>query len=42
VIVLRFYEGLPLAEIASVLGISEGTVKSTLHRGLKELKEKLG
>jgi RNA polymerase sigma factor (sigma-70 family) len=38
VIVLRFYEGLALAEIASVLGISEGTVKSTLHHGLNELK----
>ena len=38
VIVLRFYEGLALADIASVLGISEGTVKSTLHHGLNELK----
>jgi RNA polymerase sigma-70 factor (sigma-E family) len=38
VIVLRYYEGLALADIASVLGISEGTVKSTLHHGLNELK----
>ena len=38
VIVLRFYEGLSLADIASVLGISEGTVKSTLHHGLNQLK----
>jgi RNA polymerase sigma-70 factor (sigma-E family) len=38
VIVLRFYEGLALADIAAVLGISEGTVKSTLHRALDELK----
>jgi RNA polymerase sigma-70 factor (sigma-E family) len=38
VIVLRFYEGLALADIASALGISQGTVKSTLHHGLNELK----
>ncbi|HQZ34441.1 MAG TPA: sigma-70 family RNA polymerase sigma factor [Ilumatobacteraceae bacterium] len=38
VIVLRFYEGLALTDIASVLGVSEGTVKSTLHHGLNELK----
>ena len=41
VIVLRFYEGLALADIASVLGISEGTVKSTLHHGLNQLKDAL-
>ena len=38
VIVLRFYEGLALADIASLLGICEGTVKSTLHHGLNELR----
>ena len=38
VIVLRFYGGLPLTEIADVLGITEGTVKSTLHRALEELR----
>lgn len=38
VIVLRFYEGLSLTDIATVLGISEGTVKSTLHHALNDLK----
>lgn len=35
---LRFYEGRAVADIASVLGISAGTVKSTLHRGLDDLE----
>jgi RNA polymerase sigma-70 factor (sigma-E family) len=38
VIVLRFYEGLDTAGIARTLGISEGTVKSTLHRALEQMK----
>ncbi|MCW2750143.1 MAG: SigE family polymerase sigma factor [Aeromicrobium sp.] len=38
VVVLRFYEGLDIAGIATTLGTSEGTVKSTLHRALAQLK----
>jgi RNA polymerase sigma-70 factor (sigma-E family) len=38
VIVLRYYERLDLEEIADSLGISVGTVKSTLHRALAQLK----
>ncbi len=38
VIFLRFYEGLSIEEIAAALGRASGTVKSQLHRGLKELK----
>jgi RNA polymerase sigma-70 factor (sigma-E family) len=38
VVVLRFYEGLDTAEIARTLGISTGTVKSTLHRALEQMK----
>ena len=38
VVVLRYYERLELDEIADVLGISVGTVKSTLHRALAQLK----
>jgi RNA polymerase sigma-70 factor (sigma-E family) len=38
VVVLRYYERLELSEIAAELGISVGTVKSTLHRALAELK----
>jgi RNA polymerase sigma-70 factor (sigma-E family) len=38
VLVLRYYEGLPEAEIAEVLGISPGTVKSRAARGLSALR----
>ncbi len=38
VIVLRYYERLDLDEIADALGVSVGTVKSTLHRALAQLK----
>jgi RNA polymerase sigma-70 factor (sigma-E family) len=41
VVVLRFYEQLSLAQIARVLRTSEGNVKSSLHRGLAQLKEAL-
>jgi RNA polymerase sigma-70 factor (sigma-E family) len=37
VLVLRYYAGLSEAEIASTLGISAGTVKSTAARGLDAL-----
>jgi RNA polymerase sigma-70 factor (sigma-E family) len=38
VIVLRYYERLDLDEIAAALDISTGTIKSTLHRALAQLK----
>ena len=38
VIVLRYYEDLSEAEIAEILGCSRGTVKSTAHRALKNLR----
>lgn len=38
-VVLRFYADLSLAEIAEVMGWTTGTVKSTLHRALADLKE---
>jgi RNA polymerase sigma-70 factor (sigma-E family) len=42
VLVLRYWLGLPEAEIASTLGISPGTVKSTAARGLAALARQLG
>jgi RNA polymerase sigma-70 factor (sigma-E family) len=42
VLVLRYWLGLSEAEIAAVLGISPGTVKSTAARGLAALARKLG
>jgi RNA polymerase sigma-70 factor (sigma-E family) len=42
VVVLRFYDDLPEARIADVLGISVGTVKSTLSRAVEQLRETLG
>jgi RNA polymerase sigma-70 factor (ECF subfamily) len=41
-IVLHYYEDLPLSDIAQVLGIAEGTVKSHLHRGRQTLAKRLG
>ncbi|MCU1399689.1 MAG: subfamily polymerase sigma-24 subunit [Acidimicrobiales bacterium] len=38
VLVLRFYEHLTTAEIAAEMQISESTVRSTLHRGLEQMK----
>jgi len=38
VVVLRYYLDLSEAEIASVLGIRPGTVKSSLHRALRRLR----
>jgi RNA polymerase sigma-70 factor (sigma-E family) len=42
VLVLRYWLGLPEAEIAQVLGIRPGTVKSTAARGLAALARDLG
>ncbi|HEY5394456.1 MAG TPA: SigE family RNA polymerase sigma factor [Trebonia sp.] len=39
VIVLRYWEDLPEAEVAAILGCSPGTVKSTASRGLARLRE---
>lgn len=41
VVVLRYYEGMSTAETAHALGISPGTVKSTLHRALLRLRGEL-
>jgi RNA polymerase sigma-70 factor (sigma-E family) len=38
VIVLRFYEDLPEAEVAQILGISAGSVKVHASRGMRRLR----
>ncbi len=38
VLVLRFFEDLPEAEVAQILGCSVGTVRSTTHRSLARLR----
>jgi RNA polymerase sigma-70 factor (sigma-E family) len=38
-IVLRFYEGLPDADVAEALGCRVGTVASLVHRGLGDLRK---
>jgi DNA-directed RNA polymerase specialized sigma24 family protein len=38
VLVLRYFEDLPEAEVARLLGCSVGTVKSTASRGLARLQ----
>ena len=40
-VVLRFYEGLSVAEAAAALGCSTGTVKSNTSRGLAALRRRL-
>jgi RNA polymerase sigma-70 factor (sigma-E family) len=38
-LVLRYFEDLPEAEIAQLMGCSAGTVKSNISRGLAKLRE---
>jgi RNA polymerase sigma factor (sigma-70 family) len=38
-LVLRYYEDLPVQEVADILGVAPGTVKSMVHRALAELRE---
>jgi RNA polymerase sigma factor (sigma-70 family) len=40
-LVLRFYEDLPDAEIARLLGCRPATVRSLVHRGLAAVREVL-
>lgn len=42
VIHMRFAAGLSYAQIAQALGIPVGTVRSRLHRGLKDIRGRIG
>jgi RNA polymerase sigma-70 factor (ECF subfamily) len=38
IIILRYYQDLTITQIANLLELPEGTVKSSLHRAIQELK----
>jgi RNA polymerase sigma-70 factor (ECF subfamily) len=40
-VVLRFFQDLSIAQIAGVMGVPEGTVKSRLHAALSRLRHVL-
>jgi RNA polymerase sigma-70 factor (ECF subfamily) len=42
IIVLRFYQDLKLNEVAEILQVGIGTVKSRLHHALKQVKKSIG
>jgi RNA polymerase sigma factor (sigma-70 family) len=41
VIVLHYYLGLPVHEVAATLGVPLGTAKARLHRSIKEMRAAL-
>jgi RNA polymerase sigma-70 factor (ECF subfamily) len=41
IVILRYQEDMEPTEIALVLGIPVGTVKSSLHRALKVLRKRM-
>ena len=42
VLILRYTEDLPPREIARIMGLTENVVSVRLHRGMKELRERMG
>lgn len=41
ILVLHYYLGLPLSDVADVLGVPPGTVKSRLHRAIQAMRSAL-
>lgn len=41
VIVLHYFAGLPLTDVARIVGVSHGTVRSRLHYALREMRSAL-
>ena len=41
VLVLRYYEDLPEAQVADILGCSVGTVRSQTHKAIAQLRSVL-
>jgi RNA polymerase sigma-70 factor (ECF subfamily) len=41
VLIMRYIDGLPPADIASILGESANTISVRLHRGIKQLRSQL-
>ncbi len=39
---LRYHEGFDICQIAEIIGVPEGTVKSRLHRTLDQLRQTVG
>ena len=39
---LRYHEGFDISQIAEILAVPEGTVKSRLHRTLNQLRQIVG
>jgi RNA polymerase sigma-70 factor, ECF subfamily len=40
-LILKFVDGLPNAEIGAIMGRSEGAIKSLYHRALLSLRDEL-
>jgi len=40
VLVMRFFDDLPESEVAAILGVSVGTVRTQCHRALRRLRER--
>ena len=41
IVVLRYWEGLSIAQTAELLGVAEGTVKSQAARGVEALRSRV-